>query len=209
MFLMKYAEKSLQIVKEYVARHHNGNVSAAAAFFGINVHTLRRWLLDERTPSVKEIGKALDLIGVRVQEPDEKLEEFSMVPKVQARAGAGSSLITSDEVEGLYAFRNDFLTRVGIQPLRSVMLDVMGESMEPLIRNRDTILVDQSAQELIDGKIFLVGFGDELLVKRVQRTPRGWLLRSENKDYADIIVEGPDLETFRIYGRVRWFGRVL
>lgn len=38
---------------------------------------------------------------------------------------------------------------------------------------------------------------------------RGWLLRSENRDFADVAVEGPDLEAFRVYGRVRWFGRVL
>ena len=54
-----------------------------------------------------------------------------------------------------------------------------------------------------------MGFGEELLVKRVQRTPRGWLLKSENRDFSDIVVEGPDLETFRVYGRVRWFGRVV
>ena len=71
------------------------------------------------------------------------------------------------------------------------------------------IFVDQSVKELRDGDIFLVGFGEELLVKRVQRTPRGWLLKSENRDFSDIVVEGPDLETFRVYGRVRWFGRVV
>ena len=89
------------------------------------------------------------------------------------------------------------------------MLDVIGNSMEPLIRHKDTILVDQSVKEPSDGKIFLVGLGEELLVKRLQRTARGWLLRSENRDFADVAVEGPDLKAFRVYGRVRWFGRVL
>ena len=91
----------------------------------------------------------------------------------------------------------------------SVEMTVTGHSMEPMIRHKDTILVDQSVKELRDGDIFLVGFGEELLVKRVQRTPRGWLLKSENRDFSDIVVEGPDLETFRVYGRVRWFGRVV
>ena len=109
----------------------------------------------------------------------------------------------------MYAFRDDFLCRVGIHPKDSVMMDVLGHSMEPLIRHKDTILVDQSGKDLKDGEIFLVGFGEELLVKRVQRTPRGWLLRSENRDFVDIPVEGPDFENFRVYGRVRWFGRVM
>ena len=204
-----YAEKILRILQNYVERECNGNVTAAAARFGINPHTLRRWLIGDRAPTLTELGKALDLMGVDVPEHGTGLEGYEMIPKVTARAGAGSSLITSDEVLGYYAFRRDFLSRVGIHSKESVMLDVIGNSMEPLIRHKDTILIDQSAKELSDGKIFLVGFGDELLVKRLQRTPRGWLLRSENRDFADIPVEGPDLETFRVYGRVRWFGRVL
>ena len=140
---------------------------------------------------------------------DKLLDGYTLIPKVVAQAGAGSSLITSDEVLGMYAFRDDFLRRVGVHAKESVMLDVIGHSMEPMIRHKDTILVDQSVKELRDGDIFLVGFGEELLVKRVQRTPRGWLLKSENRDFSDIVVEGPDLETFRVYGRVRWFGRVV
>ena len=151
----------------------------------------------------------MEKLGVRFALPDEALESYTMIPKVMAKAGAGSSLITEDDVLGMYAFRNDFLRRVGIHAQHSVMLDVMGDSMEPLIRNQDTILVDQSDRVLKDGEIFLVGFGDELLVKRVQRTPRGWLLRSENNNFRDVPVEGVDLDMFRVYGRVRWFGRVL
>ena len=89
------------------------------------------------------------------------------------------------------------------------MVQVFEDAVDEGIGFLPVILVDQQARDLIDGKIFLVGFGDELLVKRVQRTARGWLLRSENRDYADIPVEGQDLEAFRVYGRVRWFGRVL
>lgn len=56
------------------------------------------------------------------------------------------------------------------------MLDVIGHSMEPMIRHKDTILVDQSVKELPGRGPLPRGFGEELLVKRVQRTPRGWLL---------------------------------
>lgn len=151
----------------------------------------------------------LEKLGVRFVLPDEELESFTMIPKVKAQAGAGSSLVTDGDVLGMYAFRDDFLRRVGIHAKDSVMMDVLGQSMEPLIRDRDTILVDQFSKDLKDGEIFLVGLDEELLVKRVQKKPGGWILRSENRDFADIVVEGPDLETFRVYGRVRWFGRVI
>mgnify|MGYP001141876752 FL=1 len=95
-----YAEKILHILKNYVEREFNGNVTATGSYFGINPHTLRRWLLGDRTPTLNELGKALDLMGIDVPEHGERLEGYDMVPKVTARAGAGSSLITSDEVLG-------------------------------------------------------------------------------------------------------------
>ena len=47
-----YAEKILHILKNYVEREFNGNVTAAGSYFGINPHTLRRWLLGDRTPTL-------------------------------------------------------------------------------------------------------------------------------------------------------------
>ena len=61
----------------------------------------------------------------------------------------------------------------------------------------------------MDGHIYVVTLGDELRVKRVQKTLKGLILRSENSKYADIPVEGPDLETFVVHGRVRWYAVAL
>lgn len=191
------------------ARDKAGNVAKLAEATGVNPVTLGRWFTGERKPTVAEIGKVFDQLGVTLSEPGIDPIEYEIIPKVEAKAGAGSSLITDGAVQGYYAFRRNFLSRVGIHAKQSIMLDVMGDSMQPLIMNGDTILVDRSQTSPQDGKIFLVGFGDELLVKRLQRTPRGWLLVSQNPDYASLPVEGADLDCFRIYGRVRWFGRVV
>ena len=110
----------------------------------------------------------------------------------------------------MYAFRTDFLTRVHINPDKSVMLLVRGDSMEPLIRDGDTVLVDQSKNLPEDGFIYLVTLDEALMIKRLQRIPNGWRLRSENPDRGYIDIEGDDqLNMFRVHGRVRWFGRVL
>ena len=37
----------------------------------------------------------------------------------------------------------------------------------------------------------------------------GRILYSQNPDVRDVDVVGADLESFRVFGRVRWFGRVL
>ena len=186
-----------------------GGITNLGKTVGAPASTFFRVLKGGSPPGADKLLDWISQLGGKIVFPDERMEGYTLIPKVGAQAGAGSSLITSDEVLGMYAFRDDFLRRVGVHAKESVMLDVIGHSMEPMIRHKDTILVDQSVKELRDGDIFLVGFGEELLVKRVQRTPRGWLLKSENRDFSDIVVEGPDLETFRVYGRERWCGRVV
>lgn len=199
-----------KLLREYIDTHHDGIVRRAAKEFGMEEGALlTQWLSGQRTPSLKSLAPILEKMGVTLQAPSLDPVEYVMIPKVAARAGAGSSLLTEDAVHGYYAFRREFLQREHICGNHAVMLDVLGDSMAPLILNRDTILVDQSSTELRDGNIYLVGLGDELLVKRLQRTPRGWMLVSQNQDYAPMTVEGPDLENFRVYGRVRWFGRVI
>lgn len=151
----------------------------------------------------------LEKIGGQIALPEEGIEEYSMIPKVAAAAGAGESLVTSGRVKGFYAFRSAFLEREKIHHEKCVLMVVVGDSMEPLIRDGDTILVDESDNTAKDGHIFVVGLADTLMVKRLSRIPNGWRLCSENRDRADTNVQGDELDTFRIYGRVRWFGRVL
>ena len=167
-----------------------GGITNLGKTVGAPASTFFRVLKGGSPPGADKLLDWISQLGGKIVFPDERMEGYTLIPKVVAQAGAGSSLITSDEVLGMYAFRDDFLRRVGVHAKESVMLDVIGHSMEPMIRHKDTILVDQSVKELRDGDIFLVGFGEELLVKRVQRTPRGWLLKSENRDFSDIVVEG-------------------
>lgn len=190
--------------------HRDRKLSWLAEQTGIAQSTLSRAVNNANYGlGLSLVSKLVDFFQLSVTDPGINPVEYTMIKKVTAKAGAGSSLETSGAVEGYYAFRADFLARIGITPQSAVMMEVMGDSMMPLIMNGDTILVDQKQNVLSDGKIFLVGFEEELLVKRLQRTSRGWLLVSQNHDFTPIPVEGADLETLRVYGRVRWFGRVV
>lgn len=191
------------------AREKAGSTAKLAELTGVQQVTLGRWLDGSRKPTVAELGKVFDRLGITLHEPGLDFMQFEMIPKVEALAGAGSSFVTSGETVGLYAFRQDFLRRIGVHANKCVMMDVMGESMQPLIMNGDTILVDTSQTTLKDGEIFLVTLGEELLVKRVQRSVRGWMLVSQNPNFAPMVVEECDLDSFVVRGRVRWFGRVM
>lgn len=202
-----FMESTLRALRD--ARDKAGSTAKLAELTGVQQVTLGRWLSGERKPTVAELGKVFDRLGITLQEPGIDYMQFEMIPKVEAKAGAGSSFATDGETTGLYAFRQDFLRRIGVHAEKCVMLDVMGESMQPLIMNGDTILVDTTETTLRDGEIFLVTLGEELLVKRVQRTVRGWMLVSQNPNFAPMPVEECDLDSFIVRGRVRWFGRVM
>ncbi len=131
---------------------------------------------------------------------------YELVPKVRARLCAGTgSLETEGEVIGLYAFKRDFLKRKG-QPKNMVLMDVVGDSMEPEIMSGDTVLIDESQREIISGGLFAVGIDSAVLVKYVDALPGKLSFRSRNDRYNPIEVDmaGDLADMVRIIGRVVW-----
>ena len=133
--------------------------------------------------------------------------EFKHIPKVKARLSAGGgSFEIGSEIEGYYAFRNEWLRTKG-SPERMVLMDIFGNSMEPELKDGDAVLIDESQKDIIAGAIFAVGVEDTILVKRIEKHPSKLVLRSDNRDYAPIYLEGADCESVRIIGKVVWVGR--
>ncbi|UJX40845.1 helix-turn-helix domain-containing protein [Desulfovibrio sp. JY] len=131
---------------------------------------------------------------------------YALVPKVMARLAAGTgSLETEGKVIGYYAFKLDFLQRKG-HPKKMVLMDVAGDSMEPMLLDGDTVLIDESQREIIAGAMFAVGIEQEVFVKSLLRVPGKLVLQSRNERYAPIEVDmnGDLAGTVRIIGRVVW-----
>lgn len=131
---------------------------------------------------------------------------YSLIPKVKARLCAGTgSLETEGEVIGYYAFKTDFLRRKG-RPKKMVLMDVTGESMEPILMDSDTVLIDESQREIIDGGLFAVGLDQEVFVKYLIRVPGKLVLKSKNPEYDPIEVDmnGEISNSVRIIGRIVW-----
>lgn len=189
------------------------NQTEMARYLGLGQTTATKLygFLDGADTRFSAVVDWLEKLGGHMVLPNEQAEQFEMIPKVRAVAGAGESLITSCKVTGHYAFRKAFLEREHIHAQRCVLMCVAGDSMEPLIKEGDTILVDESeaGKTMRDGSIFVVGLDDALMVKRLAKIPNGWRLCSENRERQNVDVLGDDFEKFRVYGRVRWFGRVL
>lgn len=131
---------------------------------------------------------------------------YTLVPKVMARLAAGTgSLETEGEVIGYYAFKTDFLRRKG-RPRRMVLMDVAGDSMEPVLMDRDSVLIDESQSAIISGGLFAVGVDQEVFVKYLDKVPGKLILRSKNAEYPPIEVDmnGHISDAVRIIGRVVW-----
>ena len=205
------AEQTREMLARIVAEKFNGNMSQASRFLGVDTQSglLRKWITGERSPTLLTISAVYERLGITLHIPDEDMAEYDLVPKHAAKAGAGASLETSDATEGLYAFRKDWMLSQGIHAKNAVLLDVVGDSMEPLLHDGDSLLIDKQDTEIRDGKIYVVTLGEELRVKRIYRSLDGIILRSENQRYPDVPVSGPDLETVRIHGRVKWCGKIL
>ncbi len=139
---------------------------------------------------------------------DADMPALRMVPKRKARLCAGTGSLTTDEtVTGYYAFRHEFLARKG-NPAKMALVEVYGDSMSPEICDGDTVLVDESQREILAGRIYAVGMGEEVVIKEVYKKPGKLLLISKNPAYGIEEIDLAEVDGLvRIVGRVLWWCR--
>ncbi|UCH22081.1 MAG: helix-turn-helix transcriptional regulator, partial [Deltaproteobacteria bacterium] len=125
-----------------------------------------------------------------VRSADDIETEFMNIPKVKARLSAGGgSFEVGSEIEGYYAFQQDWLRKKG-EPKRMVLMDIFGNSMEPELKDGDTVLIDESQKGIIAGALYAVGVDDTIMVKRVEKHPNKLVLSSDNHNYSPIYLQG-------------------
>lgn len=124
------------------------------------------------------------------------------VPRLPLSASAGHGRTPADEEPfDNFRFSRRWLRQQGLDGAYLSAIAVEGDSMEPLLRAGDEVLVDCSPQPFRDG-IHVVRLDDSLLVKRVAAQGGGRLsLLSQNLSYPPIEVTADDIE---IIGRVVW-----
>lgn len=142
-----------------------------------------------------------------LKQADAVESEFKNIPKVKARlcAGGGSFEVGS-EIEGYYAFRREWLSSKG-NSNKMVLMDIFGNSMQPELRDGDTVLVDESQKDILSGAMYAVGVEDTIMVKRVEKHPNRLALLSDNRDYSPIYLQFEELDGIRIIGKVIWVCR--
>ncbi len=136
-------------------------------------------------------------------------EVFRQVPKIKARLSAGGgSFETEPEIKEFYSFRKDWLNKKG-KARDMVLMGIIGNSMEPELKEGDTVLIDQSQKAILAGAIYAVGLADTIVVKRLEKRPEELVLLSENTKYPMMSFRGEEMNGVRIIGKVIWICREL
>lgn len=174
----------------------------------------------DTTPDAEFIGKFIKrtgadpwrlLTGSTGAANDDDLEEApptsaALVDRLELKvsAGAGSSG-TTEAIERI-PFSPTMLRRHSLKPSDLAVLEVKGDSMEPVLYEGDTVLVDKSPSRPLSGKMYVVARGGDLQIKWVTVMRSGIQLLSENAHYPP---ERIDLHDSPQFYRVRWFGHFI
>jgi phage repressor protein C with HTH and peptisase S24 domain len=166
------------------------------------------WLISGR--GVKE-ASALSGLSARHDQPldDAMLANMIMVPRfdVQASAGHGSVGQAENVIDNI-AFKSSWLRDRGINPSFASILEAKGDSMEPTIRDGDMLIVDRSISTVTGNGIYIVIFGGNVLVKRINmRRDASLVLISDNERYGEEVVPADEVPDVHIAARVMWYGR--
>lgn len=140
-----------------------------------------------------------------LEEETEKFTRIKHFTKINASAGGGSfnydegyEYLNIDKklLDSLYRSNNS-------NPNAISALNVMGDSMEPTLLDREVILFDKDNLDVSKGGIFIISTNAGLFVKRITLRVDGALeLISDNKSYNSEIIALDELDTIRLLGKV-------
>lgn len=190
------------------------------------------WLLGRDVDAVAERGEILNQARMPAPYPDEnddlieiglalakarlagssEAEEFVYVPRYNIKASAGNGYF-NDGNEGhrfTMAFRRYWVTNfLRVDPKHLAVISIKGDSMDPVLKDGDNILVNHADNVRADG-IYVLRLEDSIVVKRtLWERPDFVHIISENPAYPMIDYKISHDSDFGIIGRVVWFGRQL
>lgn len=201
-------------------------VADVAAQLGVHRNTLWNIERGETLPDAFELTRLAEIYRTTVSamlghtqlgswaersEHAVQVDNFVFVPHfdVQASAGHGSFQDVGNVV-AMRPFDSGYIRgELGISHEDIGLCGVTGNSGEPILHSRDTVLVDFRDRSVMIEGLHIVRLDGLPLLKKLQRLP-GKVLRvsSNNEEYApfDIIGGEDNQRDFEVIGRVRWAG---
>lgn len=208
-------------MKEVIAHIHtrlNMGFEEIAAELGIENERFQRILEGEMEPPLLVLEGLVTKFGIDAQwlltgksytteASSEKSsnDDYSYIPMfdVEVSAGNGAAAYGVTDPAMHLAFRKDWLKSRGLFAKDLNCVVARGDSMEPTINSKDTLLVDTSKNNPRDGQIYVIRSGDTLWVKRIQKQIDGSLLLiSDNETYPPMSLTLADHPDIQVIGQV-------
>ena len=154
-------------------------------------------------------------LGEQVRQSIKLATEDITIPQFDTGGRMGNGLVLKDQPGIIEEWRvsREWLNlniRGASSPGNLCIVTGFGDSMAPLFRPGDPLIVDLGVREVLYDAVYFFRVEDEGFIKRLQRIPgQGLLAISENKSYRDWTIT--DDMNFEVFGRVlkAWAGHEL
>lgn len=146
-----------------------------------------------------------DQLPKSLEEETEKYTKIKYFNQINASAGGGGFNYDDDyELISIDKKILDSLYKSSCCKLDSIIaLNIIGDSMEPTLLDKEVILFDKDNSDISKGGIFIVSTSIGLFVKRVSLKIDGSIeLISDNKNYNSEIIQRSEFDTIQILGKV-------
>lgn len=122
-------------------------------------------------------------------------------PEVSAAAGSGALVYDENTVKHIQISSAIINISTGDNVC---LINATGNSMQPVIDDRDLLLVDLSQKLITDEGIYVIRLDTTLVVKRVQKILNGFILISDNPQYPpkEITAENFNENDAAVIGKV-------
>lgn len=194
-----------------LAKERGTSLASLSRMLGRNTTYLQQYISkgsprkleeDDRRKLAKFFAVPETELGGAKEKSYDGASDWVEVPRlsVEASAGPGAAALVESPFDA-FRFSKRWLREQALEAGKLSAVRVIGDSMEPLLREGDDLLVDMSARPFRDG-IYVLRLDGNLLVKRVTSQGLGrFSILSQNLSYPPISVQAEDIE---LVGRVVW-----
>jgi len=181
-----------------------GNVMKIADICDISFYELT----DTKPIISQKLGKAFKKIAQKTMQQPQPIptEELSYINDYDVELSAGTGSYSADHplAVGRRAFSTKWIKDKGLKAQNLSLVRVHGDSMEPLLKDKDIVMIDESKTNPSDKYPFACLWEHELYVKLLQLSEPGKIsLVSVNKQYdsQQVVLSW---QNFNIIGAVVW-----
>ena len=163
---------------------------------GITMRAVQKWENGESKPQNSTLKSLINtfhvnldwllngtgemFIGENRQQEVSDIISIPYYPEVSAAAGSGALVYDENSVKHLQISSAIINISTGDNVC---LINATGNSMQPVIDDRDLLLVDLSQKLITDEGIYVIRLDTTLVVKRVQKILNGIILISDNPQY--------------------------